>query len=78
MDRHTDWLKAKQELSEASKQYDVWLTMPAHVRSRMSTADFKRRRSLALQALRRADNLCRSASVAARLAARAQNEASGF
>ena len=70
MDRHTDWTKAKQELSEASKRYDVWLTMPDDVRSQMPVLEYRRRRSKARQALKRADELCRSASMAARQAAR--------
>lgn len=77
MDRHTDWAKAKQELSEASRRYDVWLTMPDDVRSRMPALEYRRRRSKARQALKRADALCRSASMAARQAARSGSAAAG-
>ena len=70
MDRHSDWIKAKQELSEASKRYNVWVSMPDHVRSQLTTLEYRRRRSQARQALRDADALCRKASLAARQAVR--------
>ena len=44
MDRHTDWVKAKQDLSEASKRYTTWLAMPDNMRSVMSVAEYRRRR----------------------------------
>lgn len=77
MDWHTDWTKAKQELSEASKRYTVWASMPDDVRSRMSDMEYRRRRSQARQALKRADALCRSASIVARQAARSGSVATG-
>lgn len=75
MERHTDWTKAKQVLSDASKRYTVWMSMPEHVRSQMSDAEYRRRRAQARQALRQADALCRSASMAARQAARSPSAA---
>lgn len=77
MNRHDDWIKAKQELSEASKRYNVWVAMPDHVRAQMPVIEYKRRRSQARQALRDADALCRAASVAARQAARSGGMAMG-
>ncbi|RYB07107.1 hypothetical protein [Lichenibacterium ramalinae] len=77
MERHSDWTKAKQDLSEASKRYTVWVSMPDDVRSRMSDMEYRRRRSQARQALKRADALCRSASIAARQAARSASVAPG-
>lgn len=72
-----DWMKAKSELSEASKRYAVWMSMPDDVRSQMSDAEYRRRRAQARQALRRADALCRSAGKAARQSARSGNVALG-
>ena len=75
MERHSDWTKAKQDLSAASKRYSVWVSMPDDVRSQMSSIEYRRRRSQAHQALKRADALCRSASMATRQAARSANAA---
>lgn len=75
MERHTDWTKAKQELSEASRRYTVWMSMPDDVRAQLSVLEYRRRRSQARQALKRADELCRSASMAARQAARSRSGA---
>ena len=72
-----DWTTAKQELSEASKRYALWMAMPDDVRSLMPDAEYRRRRAQARQALRRADALCRSASKAARQSARSGNVALG-
>ena len=78
MDRHADWAKAKQDLSDASKRYNVWVSMPDDTRSKMTALEYRRRRSQARQALKQADALCRNASLAARQAARAQAGATGF
>lgn len=70
MDLACDWTEAKQKLSEVSRQYSAWHSMPDHLRARMPVLEYRRRCSEAREALRRADDLCRRASMAARQAAR--------
>lgn len=72
-----DWSRAKRELSEASKLYGAWKAMPDHVRSQISALEYRRRCVQVRQALKRADDLCRSASLAARQAARPGSQRRG-
>ena len=78
MDRHANWAKAKQDLSEASKRYTSWVSMPDNVRSQMTVLEYRRRRSQARQVLKQADALCRVTSLAARQAARTGNGTTGI
>ena len=70
MDRHSDWTKAKLELSEASKRYATWASMPDYVRLQMPRREFNRCRSEAFKALKLADLRCEQAGEAARRANR--------
>ena len=76
MDLAPDLTEARQRLSEVSRQYSAWHSMPDHIRAKMTALEYRRRCSEARQALKRADDLCRRASMVARQAARSGNVAS--
>ena len=66
MDLHNDWIRARHELSKASKAVHYWDAMPAELQARMSALEYRAKRAEAHRRLRLADRLCRATALAKR------------
>ena len=75
MDRHAEWIKAQQDLSEASKAVHFWDTMPSDVRVKIGISRHRAKRIEARRRLRQVDKRCRDVSAANRAVTRSESAA---